>query len=119
MLENPANLDPASQEILLNEIDIVFTDSDNLTLENPPTFEEVYSTLKASNLSAATGTDRITGLLYKECWSSLGTVLTEIMREMFTGESPTVSMRTVLMVFSCKPKRFLPSNPPIRGACRF
>ena len=76
-----------------------------------PDKEEVFSTLSASNLSAAAGTDSLLGLPYKVCWDSLGNCLTNVVKELFIDKSPTVSMRTALMVYSPKPKKPLSVKP--------
>ena len=82
-------------------------------LEAPPSKEEIFETLLASNLKAAAGTDGIPGLLYKVCWEDVGETLIDVIHELFRSKSPTVSMRTALMVFSSKPKNlscFKPSS---------
>ena len=68
LLLNPAALDPAAQDILLAEVEPVFTKEDNEMLLALPCKEEVKEVLFSSNLKAAPGTDGLTSLLYKECW---------------------------------------------------
>ena len=77
LLENPVNLDPVAQRELLEELDTVFTESDNKMLLKSPTLEEVHESVKTSNSNAAPGNDGITSLLYKECFDILGEALTQ------------------------------------------
>ena len=113
LLNQPAVLDHISQQTLLNEVSPILSDTDNSMLEAPPSKEEIFETLLASNLKAAAGTDGIPGLLYKVCWEDVGETLIDVIHELFRSKSPTVSMRTALMVFSSKPKKlscFKPSS---------
>ena len=74
----PAELDQEAQEILLAEIEPVVTTEENLKLASIPKKQEVLETLKEANLQAAPGTDGITSLVYKLCWSSMGEALTAV-----------------------------------------
>ena len=65
---SPAVLDPAAQDVLLAEIEPVFTPEDNEMLLALPNKDEIKEVLFNSNLKAAPGTDGLTSLLYKECW---------------------------------------------------
>ena len=105
LLLNPANLDQAAQDILLAEVDPVFSKKDNEMLLALPDLEEVKAVLFSSNLKAAPGTDGLTSLLYKECWDYLGTSLHEMVVAVWQGEALTNSQRTSLMVFNAKPKK--------------
>ena len=105
LLESPAELDSPSQEIVLAQVTPTISEADNKTLEEPTTLSEVYSILSSSNISAAAGTDGISGLLYKVCWKSLGIHLYDLIKDLFSHKSPTTYMRTALMVFSTKPKK--------------
>ena len=105
LLLNPAELDSSAQEILLEEVIPTVTLADNSMLLAMPSKEDVFNTLKASNLKAAPGTDGITSLVYKECWDSMGGALTAIVQAKFKGEKLPVSMRTSMMVFGAKPKK--------------
>ena len=105
LLLHPATLDTAAQEILLAEVEPVFTDEDNRMLLAPPSQDEVKEVLFNSNLKAAPGTDGLTSLLYKECWNSLGSSLHEMVTKVWEGEPLTLSQRTSLMVFGSKPKK--------------
>ena len=60
LLLHPAILDPVAQEILLTEVEEVFTEKDNRILTAEPTQEEVEESVKTSNVNAAPGTDGIT-----------------------------------------------------------
>ena len=93
------------KNVLLDFVEKVFTDADNEMLENIPSMEELFEALKESNLKAAAGSDGISGLIYKECWSSLGESLCDVIKEIFSGSLPTTSMRTAMMIFSSKPKK--------------
>ena len=78
-----------------------------------PTKNEIKEVLFNSNLRAAPGTDGITSLLYHDHWDILGDSLHEVTTEIMKGNSPTLSQRTSLMVFGCKPKKMnslLPSD---------
>ena len=63
LLLHPALLDPVAQDILLAEVDKVFTEKDNNMLTAKPTKEEVEDSVKTSNMDAAPGTDGITSLV--------------------------------------------------------
>ena len=64
LLLHTADLNPQSQTVLLDEVEEVFTDTDNTMLEKLPTKEEIKQVIHNSNLNAAPGTDGITALLY-------------------------------------------------------
>ena len=105
LLDRPAELDSDAQNQLLQYVEQVFTDADNEMLEQMPTMNELYETLNESNLKSAAGSDGIPGLVYKECWSSLGKSLCDVVKDIFSGSPPTTSMRTAMMIFSSKPKK--------------
>ena len=105
LLLHPAELDIAAQEALLAEIEPAVTELENLKLSKLPTKDDVYATLKSSNLKAAPGIDGITSLVYKECWESMGDALTSVVQARFQGEKLPASMRTSMMVFGAKPKK--------------
>ena len=105
LLSKPEVIDSEAQNILLAEVNPVITESDNLMLSKNPGKEEVLQTLKEANLRGAPGTDGITSLFYKLCWSSLGDALTLVTKAVVEGEKPPSSMRTSLMVFGTKPKK--------------
>ena len=105
LLGVPAQLDPTAQETLLSLVSKVFTEEDNAMLETHPSKDEVASTLHLSNLKASAGSDGISGLVYKACWNSLGDSLTDVISSLFSGELPTLSMKTALMNFCSKPKK--------------
>ena len=96
LLLHPAVLSPAAQQALLEEVDTVFTAEDNAKILKSPTCKDV---------NAAPGCDGIPSLLYKECWSVLGTPLTEVMVSIHHGHDLSSSQRTSLMVFGSKPKK--------------
>ena len=100
---HPAKLDKVAQEILLGDIDEVFTEEDNNMLVAKPTKAEVEESVKTSNVNAAPGSDGITSLVYRECFDILGDALTEVTEAVFAGEKLTRSQRTSLMIFSNKP----------------
>ena len=105
LLLSPAQLDPASQEVLLNELGVVFTKEDNKRLMTAPSKDQVCKVVSSSNLLAAPGTDGIPCLLYKVHWDLLGDSLTDIMKEIFHCKPLPSSMVTSLMVFGTKPKK--------------
>ena len=111
LLGKPACLDSYAQEQLLSLVDIVVTEEDNVMLEAVQTKDEVLKTLNASNLHASAGSDGITGLVYKECWDTLGNSLCKVTQAMFSGSPPTVSMRTAMMNFCPKPKKLNSLKP--------
>ena len=63
LLLNPAYLDEQAQEILLNEIELVFTEEDNQLFLLPPTKKDIWNTICESNLNAAPGL-----MEYKVCF---------------------------------------------------
>ena len=105
LLDSPAALDESAQSELLKFVEKVFTDEDNEMLEKEPSKQELYETLMASNLKSAAGSDGIPGLVYKKCWDFLGDILIDVVKEIFRGSPPTVSMRTAMMNFCSKPKK--------------
>ena len=111
LLGSPAILDQSAQDTLLDEIDTVFTDSDNEMLSKPPTKNEIHSNLLNSNLHASAGSDGIPGMVYKECWDTLGDSLLEVHHDLLSGQPPTTSMATALMIFSSKPKKMSSIKP--------
>ena len=111
LIGSPAALDNAAQEILLNITEEVFNNEDNLMLEAIPSKDELFKTLKLSNLNASAGTDGITALVYKDCWKDLGDSLLELCKSIFCGAEPTTSMRTAKIIFCPKPKKPNSSKP--------
>ena len=105
LLLRPAELNQSAQDSLLKEVKVVFREKDNQEFLKPPSKEQVFKVLSASNLRAAPGTDGIPSLLYKEHWDLLGDHLTQIMSEIFECRPLPKSMRTSLMVFGAKPKK--------------
>ena len=106
-LSNPALLNPLAQEILLNEVDVSFTEEDNSKLKSVPTKSEIKSVLDSCRPHAAPGTDGLTVFLYKQCWVILGDSLTEVIQTVFNGSKPSASQQTSLMVFGNKPGKKL------------
>ena len=100
-----ADLDASAQNALLNLLSPVFSNEDNLALEALPSKDEILQTLSSSNFHASAGSDGITSLVYKECWDALGDSIMEVIRSLFMGALPTVSMRTAIMKFCSKPKK--------------
>ena len=105
LMLHPGQLDQIAQQILLDEVTPVFTDKDIKMFLTPPSKDDVWDTVCNSNLNAAPGSDGIPSLAYKECWSTLGEPLTEVMLAIFHCQELQPSMRTSLMVFGCKPKK--------------
>ena len=105
LLTNKAEFDQQARDILLDEVDDVFTEDDNKKFLLVPSKNEIKEVLQSSNLSAAPGTDSIPSLLYHICWDKLGDALTEVVQAIHSGSKPTLSMRTSLMVFGTKPKK--------------
>ena len=105
LLVNPAELNIASQEALLEGVDCVFSEQDNYQLLKLPCKKEIYETLSNANQHAAPGTDGLTSYFYKQCFDVMGDALTDMVRAVFSGNKPTVSQRTSRMVFGCKPKK--------------
>jgi hypothetical protein len=113
LLLNPAVLNATAQATLLEEVEEVFTEADNSMLKKLPNKEEIKEVLFGSNLNAAPGTDGITSLLYHDHWDIMGDSLFEVTSAIMKGDNPTLSQRTSLMVFGCKPKKvnsLLPSD---------
>ena len=105
LLLHQGNLNHVAQQVLLNEVEPVFTEQDNQLFLTPPTKDDDRKTVNNSNLLAAPGTDGIPGLVYKECWNVLGDHLTAVMNNIFKCKELPMSMRTSLMVFGSKPKK--------------
>jgi hypothetical protein len=59
LLLHPGQLDPVSQQILLDEVTPVFTEKDIRMFLSPPSKQDVWETVCNSNLCAS--------LTYKEC----------------------------------------------------
>ena len=89
----------------------MFTDKDNAMLTKTPTKVEVKNSVSNSNLHAAPGTDGLTSYFYNFCWDTVGDALTEVVQAVHGGQPPTLSQRTSLMVFGCKPKKPKPTKP--------
>ena len=104
LLGKKAQLDESAQNVLLNELEVQFTDADNQMLSALPSKEEVKESVRSANDNAAPGCDGISNLVYSRCFDILGDALTEVVQAVFSGEQPTRSQRTSLMVFSCPPK---------------
>ena len=105
LLLHPAELDSQVQAELLREVHPVFTEEDNTLLSRIPTKKDVKSSVSNSNLNAAPGTDGITSFFYHHSWDIVGDALTEVVQAVHAGQPPTLSQRTSLMVFACKPKK--------------
>ena len=108
ILSGCPGLDKVSQEVLLKELEPVFTQEDNESLLALPTKDEVFKVVSESNCHGAPGCDGLTNFLYKECWYILGDSLTELVVTVHRGASPSQSQRTSLMIFRPKPKKLLP-----------
>ena len=111
LLTHPALLDPGAQEVLLGEVEKVFTAEDNAKFLTLPSLSTVKRRISNSNLLAAPGTDGIPSLLYSKCWNVMGSALTEVVQAIHTGGHPTQSMQTALMVFGSKPKKLNSIKP--------
>ena len=105
LLTNPALLDQAARDVLLEEVEHVFSAEDNEKFLSLPSLSDVKKRVSASNLLAAPGTDGIPSLLYSKCWDVIGPALTEVVQAIYNGGQPTPSMQTALMVFGSKPKK--------------
>ena len=105
ILLHPAQLDPAPQQVLLDEVEPVFTEADNTMICAVANKTEVKEVLWNSNRNVAPGTDGLTAFLYCQDWNILGNPLTEVTQALFRGEQPTPSQRTSLMMFDSKPKK--------------
>ena len=78
--QNDSPLCQDSQEHLLDELDVVFTDEDNIKLLKVPDKKEIKSGLQNSNLHAAPGTDGITNYSYYKIFNLLGDSLMEVVK---------------------------------------
>ena len=104
-LLQPANLDPVAQQVLLAEVQKVFTQEDNEMMCKLPEKQEVLKVLQSCTPHAAPGTDGLTAFLYKQHWNIIGDSLTAVVQAVFRGKKPTASQRTSMMVFGTKPKK--------------
>ena len=111
LLHQPPALSSQAQQELLREVKPVFTEKDNIMMTKTPTKEEVKKSVSSSNLHAAPGTDGLTSFFYHSCWNTVGDALTEVVQEVHGGQPPTLSQRTSLMVFGCKPKKPKSTKP--------
>ena len=106
-LTNLAPLDPLAQEILLKEVEVSFSEEDNLKLIAPPSKNEIKTVLDSCRPHVAPGTDGLTVYLYKHCWDILGDPLPEVIQAVLRGGKPSASQRISLMVFGNKPGKKL------------
>ena len=83
----------------------MFPEEDNQMLLTPPSPEEVKEVLWSCNLNASPGTDGISALLYKVHWDILGKYLSSIVNKVFSGQQPSNSQQTIVMIFATKPKK--------------
>ena len=111
LLEQPAQLDPRAQELLLDEVEKTFTEEDNSMLVAIPTKAEVEDSLNSSNVHASPGTDSITTFFYKQCFHIVGEALTEVVKTVFEGNRPTESQRTSMMLYTTKPGKSGSTKP--------
>ena len=111
LLLNPHPLDQTAMNILLDEVEPVFSEKDNEMLLARPCEEEIWNVLCHSNLLASPDMDSIPALLYKECWAYLKEPLTEMCVAIHAGDAPTLSQRTSLMIFGTKPKKLNSLKP--------
>ena len=111
LLLQPAVLDSQAQQELLREVQPVFTAKDNEMIMKLPDKEDVKKSVSNSNLHAAPGTDGLTSYFYHHSWDTVGDALTEVVQEIHGGQPPTLSQRTSLMVFGCKPKKPKSTKP--------
>ena len=105
LLTNPALFDQTARDVLLGEVEPVFSAKDNEKFLSLPSLSDVKKRVLASNLLAAPGTDGIPSMLYSKCWDVMGPALTEVVQAIYRGGQPTQSMQTALMVFGSKPKK--------------
>ena len=73
LLTNPALLDQAARDVLLEEVEHVFSAEDNEKFLSLPSLSDVKKRVSASNLLAAPGTEGIPSLLYSKCPSRAST----------------------------------------------
>ena len=111
LLLTPHPLDQEAQDTLLAEISPVFSDKDNEMLCAPPTEKEMKQVLSNSHWLAAPGIDGIPSLLYHVCWETMKEPLMEMTKAVFSGNKPSLSQRTAMMVFGCKTKYPLSLKP--------
>ena len=96
LLLHPAPVDDDARNIMLGEVEKVFTEEDNKVFLTLPEMSDVKKVLSKSNLLAAPGTDGIPSLLYSKCRDIMGPSLTEVVQAIFNGGQPTLSMCTCL-----------------------
>ena len=82
LLETPYNFCATSQNVLLNEVEPVFTEEDNEKMLEIPNKSEIYDILKDSNLHAAPGNDCITSYFYYKLFDIIGSTLTRIVQHL-------------------------------------
>ena len=112
LLLHPANLDEAAQTTLLSEVKKVFTDKDNEMFLKIPTKKDVKDSHWSAKVNAAPGTDGLTNLVYRHCWDTIGDSLTDVAQVIHSGQAPTTSQRTSLMVYGAKANKPPSSTDP-------
>ena len=70
-----------------------------------PSKTELFKVLKSANLNAAAGSDEIYGLVFKECWNTIGDCLRDVSKAIISGSRLPTSMRTAMRIFCPKPKK--------------
>ena len=111
LLEYPAVLKNIAQEAFLDELEVVVKEEENAELSKPPRRGEVWRVISTANQHMAPGTDGLTSYFYKHCFDMVSDVVTEMVKEIFDGGSPTYSQRLSRIVFGCKPKMPGSLNP--------
>jgi hypothetical protein len=111
LLLHPVPLSQEAQDVILAEVDPVFTEADNELLLKQTSKEEVLETLSASNQHVAPGTDGLTSYFYKQCFHIIGQSLTDVKSDVFSGAKPTLLQRLSKMVFVSKPKKASSKKP--------
>ena len=90
----------------------VFTKEDHKMMCKIHTMEEAKESLWSSNPNAAPGNDGLTNMVYKYCWDILCEDLVQVVQAVHGGASPTLSQRTLLMVYGAKANKPPTSNDP-------
>ena len=86
-LTNTADLHHLSQDVLLDEVEVSFTELDNENLKATPTGVEIKKVLDSCRAHAAPGTDGLTVYFYQQCWETIGGTLTKVIQSVFGGQN--------------------------------